>query len=83
MIYMYSCTQCGVSREEVRKVDDRNLPAFCMICGQEMIRVPCYQGGLQTEHPAWLKDTEQGLGKTFSTRTEHDRHCRDNGLQQR
>ena len=35
--YGYACV-CGMKRDLVRRVDDRNEPVFCVGCDQEMQR---------------------------------------------
>ncbi len=38
MIYEYGCFDCQVKWTESRRVDDRDLPAFCSLCTQQGIR---------------------------------------------
>lgn len=40
MVYPYVCGDCGEERNEVRLIEDRDAPAFC-VCGSPMKRVFC------------------------------------------
>lgn len=39
MIYPFSCPRCGNVDDLVRSVADRNEPALCTQCGEEMMRI--------------------------------------------
>ena len=83
MVYVFKC-KCGNFTEEIRRVSERNNPVTCS-CGALMERIPCYHGGLKTEHPSWLQHphVEGTLGRKFETRSEHDRYLQDNNIAQR
>jgi len=38
MIYVFLCETCGGTRDEIRKVKDRNKPVKCELCDVLMIR---------------------------------------------
>lgn len=38
MIYVYLCETCGGTRDEFRKVADRNNPVMCDLCSVLMVR---------------------------------------------
>ena len=86
MIYEYHCEKCGITVEKVRKVEQRNDPAYCTDCGKEMARVPSFSGGLKTEHPAWLDKHVIGAiqdpsdRRRITTRSEHDAYCAERGI---
>ena len=79
MIYVFNCDKCNKFKDVVRKMENRNDPLICD-CGNEMTRIPCYSGGLNTEHPTWLEESWKGTGHKFTTRSEHDKHCRENNI---
>lgn len=85
MIYDYVCPECSRKTERVCTVEERVTPFRCVNCSTEMVRVPSFGGGLQTEHPAWLDDNVRGAIQDpsqpkITTRTEHDSYCKKQGI---
>ena len=84
MIYEYKCSSCGQHADRACKVDERDTPFVCEGCKTDMERIPSFNGGLKTEHPAWLgKGTNEALSDgsvNITTRTEHDNYCKQRGI---
>jgi putative FmdB family regulatory protein len=38
-MYSYTCTQCGHTADQLRKLEDRDEPIECSVCESTMIRV--------------------------------------------
>lgn len=88
MVYVYECPACGGTEERIRSISERNDQVSCMDCADTMKRIPSFNGGLKTEHPAWLDhhvagSIQQPGEPPLTTRTEHDRYCREKGISQR
>jgi hypothetical protein len=85
MLYVYKCLECGNVADRVCSVEERLTPFLCDMCDSEMSRVPSFTGGLKTEHPPWLDHHVKAAlcdpgGPQISTRTEHDKLCRERGI---
>lgn len=86
--YEYRCVDCQQVIEDIRKIEDRdNLPS-CPVCEGNCERSIAFQGGLQTEHPAWINDHLRAVlqrdgEKPIETRKEHNDYLKANGYIQR
>ena len=86
MIYEYKCSTCGRNDERICKIDERDDSFLCRNCDELMERVPAFGGSLICEHPAWLDHHVQGAlqdpsdRRRITTRSEHDRYCKERGI---
>jgi len=69
MIYVYRCAHCDTDTEIERKIDERDDPAICAVCGNWMKRVfvtPMAQVWAGKFHDRWnQKNPTDGLPSTW------------------
>lgn len=61
MIYVYECPDCGGTKEEFRKVEERNNPVNCDLCGIAMQRVIGGHSVVGDVDPYWDDNLECGI----------------------
>lgn len=61
MIYQYLCEDCGVTKEEFRKVDDRNNLPTCDLCNVPMPKLIGGHNVAPDLHPYYDENLQVGI----------------------
>jgi len=86
-LYDFQCQVCEWVQEEYASMEEELPTVTCCCCGNVAVKIISFNGGLKTDHPAWLdhnvRAALQGDGeKPIETRKEHDAYLKDNGIVQ-
>ena len=86
-LYSYKCKHCGNTFEKVLPLERYKEKPDCPECGWQSEKIMSI-GGIQDDHPVWLdgsvirqlQDTDDPNTRFISSRTEYNKHLKDNGI---
>lgn len=86
--YEFQCNKCGEIMEHFASIDDCPQEIGCCVCAGQARKIISFQGGVQTDNPAWINDHLRAVlqrdgEKPIETRKEHNQYLKANGYVQR
>jgi len=87
-MYDYQCQKCKNNFELIFPLKEFDIKPDCPDCGGKSKKLLTL-GGIQDDHPVWLdesiirqlQDTDDPNTRRITSRTEYNKHLKDNGIQ--